>query len=217
MSFGICLGLAFWQQLTCDTTSRTSMRNLSQFVNRRSTVIISSMLVLTIFMGVPGQSQTTPPARPASVEGIVIDAVSSKAIAGVAVYPPAKPTAVPPVPRPSDEPPEIFTDKEGRFRRDDVPIVRGEVVFAKDGYRVSTYYRRFSDGEQINSLVIEMQPLAVVAGRVFDANGKPFAGSTVRLLRQRRVVSPKHLLWQQSETLVTQRSSSPCLVRAAGR
>lgn len=85
------------------------------------------------------------------------------------------------------------TDSEGRFRIEKVQPGRYRVMLEKTGFHQVNLRGHQSEGsilsvqagQEINDLLFEMLPAAVITGKVVDEDGEPLANFGVSLLRKR--------------------------------
>jgi hypothetical protein len=85
------------------------------------------------------------------------------------------------------------TDSDGRFHFEKVQPGRYRLLLEKTGFHQINLHGRAAEGsiltvqpgQEINDLLFQMQPSAVISGRVVDEDGDPLANFGVSLLRKR--------------------------------
>src|SRR5882757_1953213 len=85
------------------------------------------------------------------------------------------------------------TDSDGRFHFEKVQPGRYRLLLEKTGFHQVNFHGRATEGsivtvqpgQEMNDLLFQMQPSAVVTGRVVDEDGDPLANFGVSLLRKR--------------------------------
>ncbi len=85
---------------------------------------------------------------------------------------------------------QTFTGIDGRFSFANLPAGNYTLYCSKAGYGTGETFAsntrlRIGTGETSDSVVLRMQPSAVVTGRVLDAYGEPLPGATITALSRR--------------------------------
>lgn len=116
--------------------------------------------------------------NPASVSGYVLEATTSRPIAGATVF----------LHTPTATELTAKTEADGSFRFDSVPPGSHEIRASKAGYVTfaNRYAGRpivFGAGERRTDVVLRLQGTGTLSGRVLDINGSPMALATVRVFR----------------------------------
>jgi hypothetical protein len=116
--------------------------------------------------------------NPASVSGYVLEATTSRPIAGATVS----------IHTRLQNPLTAKTEADGSFRFDSVPPGAHGISASKDGYvsfadRYAGRQMTFSVGEHRTDVVLRLQGTGTLSGRVLDSNGRPVVQASVRVFR----------------------------------
>jgi hypothetical protein len=147
----------------------------------------------------------TVPAQPAAstglVVGVVVDAVSGKAIPDAVVTIALRTTGGAPAPTIANVPQRVMTDPTGRFAFTGLPAAGFVLRATKAGYAAPDNSLRLDpaggmadldlrDGERVTNASLSLSKYAAISGRVTDDLGDPVVGVTVRA--HRRVFEAGH-------------------------
>jgi hypothetical protein len=117
--------------------------------------------------------------NPASVSGYVLEATTSRPIAGatVSIHTPLQ-----------DDPLTAKTEADGSFRFESIPPGNHGIGASKDGYvsfadRYTGRRLAFAAGERRTDVVLRLQGTGTLSGRVLDSNGRPVVQANVRVFR----------------------------------
>jgi hypothetical protein len=116
--------------------------------------------------------------NPVSVSGYVLEATTSRPIAGATVSIFTRPL----------EAVTAKTEADGSFRFASVPVGAYSISASKDGFvsfagRNGTRRMAFAAGEALTDVVLRLYGTGTLVGRVFDSNGRPAVQATVRVIR----------------------------------
>ena len=141
-------------------------------MGRAFTILLLAPLLSGQVIQQPGAASTRPPG---SVAGRITDAVSGNAIAGASVHL---------FPRGGGQTASITSLEDGSFHFDSV--VPGTYVLLAEQPSYQMSFNRsetltVNDGQQVNSIAMQMNPLGTMSGKVLTEGGRPLAGINVEL------------------------------------
>jgi hypothetical protein len=162
-----------------------------------------SRVLAFVLLLAAAQQRPSPPPATGLIVGQVIDAASSRPVAGAVVSISGPPTRDPRFrdprfmdPRlvePPPPPPRILTGTDGRFVFRDLPRGSYTVTATRNGYAPGAYARRrpagpsrsitLDDGERVGDVTIRIWRYGAITGTVVDEAGEVVVGMGVRAWR----------------------------------
>ena len=137
-------------------------------------------------LGILAQAQEATPPAPATLSGVIVKEPGSQPLKKVLLHLFAE-----------DQKQggnyTADTDSDGRFRIEKIQPGRYRLLLEKTGFHQIDLHGHAAEssiltiqpGQEINDLLFQMQPSAVINGRVVDEDGDPLANFGVSLLRKR--------------------------------
>jgi len=146
-------------------------------------------ILVTIALMIPGLLGQAPgSATPGSIEGLVCEVGTCKAITGARV--------VVTVFGPQPAKRQTLSDASGRFRFPQLPPAQYQLRVDADNFSLSGFIPviTLTDGQRVQGLKVEMRALGTISGHAFDENGEPLGAALVEVMTQEPPVPPH---WMQ--------------------
>ncbi|HUA21093.1 MAG TPA: carboxypeptidase-like regulatory domain-containing protein [Bryobacteraceae bacterium] len=149
--------------------------------------LLPTLALLTIVL-----CAQAPEAKPGSVEGLVVNSVTSEPIKKATV-------SLGGMELSANSPITTMTDAAGHYRFDNVEPGSYTVNADRDGFLASSQGRggrvtvTVADGQQLQDVAVKLLPLATVDGHVLDENGDPIVRANVGAMRYQYVQGRKQL------------------------
>jgi uncharacterized protein (DUF2141 family) len=164
--------------------------------------VLETLLLLVAFQA--GQpAQPAPPPPTGLILGRVVDAASSRPVAGAIVALQNVSMIMPGAPAPGPQP-RALTNANGQFVFRRLPKGSFGLTVTKPGYVEGAYRRRrpgggqtsleLADGERNGEVVIPMWRFAAVSGTVTDEAGEPVVGVELRVFERRYLAGKRRLV-----------------------
>jgi 5-hydroxyisourate hydrolase-like protein (transthyretin family) len=177
------------------------MRRVSSRCAKPATLAALVLLALTAVVAAQAPTPQAPPVPTAAISGVVIDATTSRPIAGATVSlsrinsdnSMAAPGSLP----------RTLTDARGRFVFRNLPASTGYLISSRRfGYSGAYFgwtgpngpntlkdlrHIAVAEGQWVNNITVLLWRLGSVSGHVLDERGEPVIGVAVRLYTQRRL------------------------------